>query len=332
MTSAGPVAGGGHVLVTGGAGFVGSHVVDRLLQRPDVRVTVLDAMTYAGSLENLAQHDGEDRLRFVEGSVADAGLVDTLVSEADRIVHAAAESFVDRSIAGPREFVVTNVLGTQVMLDASRTTGTPMLLVSTDEVYGSGGPDGTPFGEDDRLAPRSPYAASKAAADLLALAYVVTYGARVSVVRGTNAYGPRQHPEKGIPTYVLAALDGRPVPVYGDGSHRREWLYVTDWAAACVTVLDRGEAGAVYNIGAGHELANVDLARRVCELAGAPASLITFVTDRPGHDFRYGLRWDRLAGLGWRPTVEFEQGLRTTVEWYREHRDWAARMLQGARV
>jgi len=316
-----------HVLVTGGAGFIGSHLVDLLLEHAGTRVTVLDKLTYAGTLANLAAHEPDERFTFVRGDVTDPGIVASLVAVADHAIHAAAETHVDRSITGPQEFLQTNVIGTQVMLEACRETGTPMLMVSTDEVYGAGDPGGGSFSEDDALRPRSPYAASKAGADLLCRAYHVTYGANVTVVRGTNAYGPRQHPEKGIPTYTLAALDGRPLPVYGDGTNLREWLHVSDWVAGCLEVLDAGEPGVVYNIGAGTELENVELARRVCELAGAPASLVTFVEDRPGHDFRYGIRSDRLEGLGWKPSVAFDDGLRETVEWYRDHRDWVANML-----
>jgi dTDP-glucose 4,6-dehydratase len=319
-----------HVLVTGGAGFIGSHLVDALLARDDdTRVTVLDALTYAGSLENLVAHDGEDRYRFVQGDVADAAAVGPLVSAADRVVHAAAESHVDRSIEGPRAFLVTNVLGTFTVLEASREFETPVLIVNTDEVYGSG-EEGTTFTEDDALRPRSPYAASKAAADLLARAYRETYGASVTSVRGTNAFGPRQFPEKVIPVYALAAIEGRELPVYGRGEQRREWLAVGDWVRACLAVLDHGEPGEAYNIGGGFELSNLELARKVCALAGAPESLISFVEDRPGHDFRYGLAWDRLAGLGWRPTVAFDDGLAEAVAWYGDHRDWVDRMLSGA--
>jgi dTDP-glucose 4,6-dehydratase len=319
-----------HVLVTGGAGFIGSHLVEALLGRPDTQVTVLDKLTYAGSRENLAAFEGDPRYAFVLGDVADPATVAPLVADADRVLHAAAESHVDRSIAGPREFLVTNVLGTNTVLETAREAATPVLVVNTDEVYGAG-EDGTMFGEEDPLRPRSPYAASKAAAELLAHAYRETYGSDVITVRGTNAFGPRQFPEKVIPVYAMAALEGRPLPVYGEGEQRREFLFVSDWVAACLTVLDRGEPGSTYNIGGGYELPNLDLARRICALAGAPDDLISFVPDRPGHDFRYGVRWDRLASLGWSPSVPFEEGLARTVAWYDGHRDWVERMLAGAR-
>jgi dTDP-glucose 4,6-dehydratase len=304
-----------NLLVTGGAGFIGSHFVDLILAATDHTVTVLDKLTYAGNLENLAEHEGDARFRFVRGDIADARVTGPLVAEADRVVNFAAESFVDRSIEDSREFVLSNVLGAQVLLEACRGDGTPMLHVSTDEVYGSI-VDGS-FREGDPLLPNSPYAATKAAAELIARSYFVTYGLPVTTVRGANAYGPRQHPEKAIPVYTAAALAGKPLPVYGDGSNRREWLYVGDFARAVRVAMDAGQPGETYNIGGGHELANLELAKRICALAGAPESLIAFVEDRPGHDFRYAMVWDRLKGLGWEPAMPFDEGLATTVDWFR---------------
>jgi dTDP-glucose 4,6-dehydratase len=292
-------------------------------------VTVLDKLTYAGSLANLDAHLDDERFAFVHGDVADPEAVAPLVRGADRVVHAAAESHVDRSIDRSREFVVTNVLGTQAVLEACRATRTPMLFVNTDEVYGAGR-DGTMFDEDQPLRPRNPYAASKAGADLLCRAYAVTHGVSVTVVRGTNAFGPRQFPEKVIPVFALAALDGRPIPVYGEGAQRREWLFVEDWVRACLTVLERGEPGAVYNIGTGAELSNLELAERICAVTGADRSLISFVEDRPGHDFRYGLDDARLRALGWEAAVAFDEGLERTVAWYAAHRDWVGERLEGA--
>jgi dTDP-glucose 4,6-dehydratase len=310
-----------HVLVTGGAGFIGSHLVDALLAEPDARVTVLDRLSVGGSRANLEQHEGDPRLEFVLGDVRDAATVEPLVAAADRVIHTAAQSHVDRSIDDPAGFLDTNVMGTQVVLDAVREHGTRMLMVSTDEVYGPGDPGGGLFDEDHAMHPQSPYAASKAAADLICQAYHATYGAPVTVVRGTNAYGPRQI-ERVVPTYTMNALEGRPVPVYGDGSQRREFLHVEDWVRAAIAVLERGEPGVIYNIGGGQELANLELARRICALAGAPPDLVTFVADRPGHDFRYGVSADRLRSLGWAPEIAFDEGLERTVAWYREHRDW----------
>jgi dTDP-glucose 4,6-dehydratase len=307
-------------LVTGGAGFIGSHLVDALLRRPHAELTVLDRLSTGGRRENLAAHEGDERFRFVLGDVNDAETVDRLVRDADAVVHCAAEAHVDRSIAGPREFLVTNVLGTHTVLDACRGHGRRLLMVSTDEVYGANDLDGDPFPEDAALRPRSPYAASKAGADLLCHAYHTTYGLEIVMVRGTNAYGPRQL-ERVVPTYSIAALRGLPVPVYGRGEQRREFLHVEDWVRAAGVVLDRGVPGVVYNVGGGFELANLELARRICALAGAPESLITFVEDRPGHDFRYGVRADRLRQLGWAPEIPFDDGLASTVDWYRRHLD-----------
>jgi len=316
------------ILVTGGAGFIGSHLVDLLLERPGAEVVVLDKLTYAGTGLNVAHHEPNPRFRFVLGDVADPDAVAPLVGEADRVIHAAAESFVDRSIEDSRAFVLSNVLGTQVVLEACRELETPMLFVSTDEVYGSN--EGDPFAEDDPMHPRNPYAASKAGADLLCRSYVVTYGMPITTVRGTNTFGPRQHPEKAIPTFAIAALQGRPIPVYGDGSNRREWLYVRDFVRAIEAVMDNGEPGTVYNIGGGTELTNLDLAKRVSAFLGADGSLISFVEDRPGHDLAYGVRWDRLEALGWRPATPFTDGLVTTLNWYRDHQDWVGEIRAGA--
>ena len=310
-----------NLLVTGGAGFIGSHLVDALLVRPGARVTVLDRLSTGGSRMNLIGHQDEERLRFVQGDVNDHAVVHDLVGAADAVIHAAAESHVDRSIDDPRAFFETNLMGTQTVLEAVRLHGTRMLMLSTDEVYGTGDPAGGLFAEDDPVRPRSPYAASKAAADLLCAAYAATYDTDVTVLRGTNAFGPRQI-ERVVPTYTVCALEGRPVPVYAQGQQRREFLFVGDWVRGALTVLAEGEPGIVYNVGAGHELSNLELAHRICELAGADPALIAFVADRPGHDFRYGVTSDRLEGLGWHPEVAFDDGLATTVEWYRTHLEW----------
>jgi dTDP-glucose 4,6-dehydratase len=315
------VSGSRSVLVTGGAGFIGSHLVDLLMLDPDTRVTVLDRLSTGGSRANLKDHDGDARFTFTQGDVTDAATVGPLVERADAVIHAAAESHVDRSVDAPLDFVGTNVLGTATVLDACRETNTRMLMLSTDEVYGQGDPEGGSFSETDALRPRSAYAASKAGADLLCGAYAATYGVPVTVVRGTNAYGPRQI-ERVVPTYALAALEGRPLPVYADGRERREFLHVRDWVRAALLVRDRGEPGEVYNIGKGHELENLELARRICTLAGADDSAIAFVADRPGHDFRYGLDNRKLDALGWRPEISFDDGLAETVAWYRSHGDW----------
>jgi dTDP-glucose 4,6-dehydratase len=307
------------ILVTGGAGFIGSHLVDLLLERPNTNVTVLDKLTYAGALEHLAHHEPDPRFAFIRGDVAEPADVEPLVAASDRVVHAAAESFVDRSIEDSRAFVWSNVLGTQVVLEACRELGKPLVFVSTDEVYGEReAVDDDAFGEDHPLRPRNPYAASKAGADLLARSYVVTYDLPITIVRGTNAFGPRQHAEKAIPTFARAAMARAPIPVYGDGSNRREWLYVRDFVRAIATVMDDGRPGEVYNIGGGTELSNLDLAKRICAFLGVDESLIAFVADRPGHDHAYGLQWKPLEGLGWRPATPFSDGLAVTLAWYRD--------------
>jgi dTDP-glucose 4,6-dehydratase len=310
-----------HVLVTGGAGFIGSHLVDALLAPDRSRVTVIDRLSIGGSRSNLAQHDDDPRFEFVLGHVNDAATVGDLVESSDVVVPAAAESHVDRSIDDPRPFFESNLLGTQTVLEAVRRHGRRMLMISTDEVYGPGDPDGGLFDEDSPLRPRSPYAASKAAADLLCQSYVTTYGTDVTLVRGTNAFGPREI-ERVVPTYTVCALEGRPVPVYERGKQRRQFVHVLDWVRAVTTILDRGEPGAVYNIGEGHELENLELAGRICDIAGVDRAQISFVPDRPGHDFRYGVSSERLLALGWRPEIGFDEGLVATVEWYRDHLDW----------
>jgi dTDP-glucose 4,6-dehydratase len=312
-----------HVLVTGGAGFIGSHLVDALLSG-GASVTVLDRLSIGGSRANLEQHDTDPRFTFVQGDINDEALVREVVGGVDAVIHAAAESHVDRSIDAARGFLESNVLGTAAVLEAVRAAGVRMLMVSTDEVYGAGAREGGRFTEDAPMAPRSPYAASKAAADMLCAASRTTYGVDVTVVRGTNAYGPRQI-ERVIPTFTICALEGLPVPVYAEGMERREFLHVRDWARAALTVLDRGEPGVLYNIGGGTELENKELAERIVALVGVSDDLITFVADRPGHDFRYGVAADRLRGLGWTPEIGFDDGLADTVAWYRDHRQWLYR-------
>ena len=309
-----------HVLVTGGAGFIGSHLVDALLADAATRVTVLDRLSIGGSRENLAHHEGDDRFRFVLGDARDGATVDPLVASVDVVVHAAAETHVDRSIEGPLAFVESNVLGTATVLEACRHHATRLVMVSTDEVYGERPQGVDPFPEGAPLRPRSPYAASKAAADLLCSAYRTTYGVDVAIVRGTNAYGPRQL-ERVIPTFAVAALRGEPLPVYGAGEQRREYLHASDWARGVVAVLERGEPGGVYNVGSGTEITTIDLARRILAVVGASGDRIASVPDRPGHDFRYGVDDTRLRALGWTPSIAFDDGLAATVAWYREHLD-----------
>jgi len=303
------------LLVTGGAGFIGSHFAKRLLAVGD-EVVVLDKLTYAGNPANLEGTGVE----LVVGDIADPAVVARAGARCEAIVNFAAETHVDRSILGPEEFIRTDVLGTQTLLEWARETGARYVQVSTDEVYGdlAGGASAS---EDDPLRPSSPYSAAKAGGDLQVLAYVRTYGVDASITRGANTYGSHQYPEKVIPLFVTNALDGMPLPVYGDGRQRREWVHVRDHCAAIELVLRGGAPGEVYNVG-GEEHENIDLTHRILELTGADASLVRHVEDRAGHDRRYALDDGKLRALGWKPMHAFEQGLAETVDWYRESRTW----------
>jgi dTDP-glucose 4,6-dehydratase len=315
------------LLVAGGAGFIGSaYVRHRLEAHPDDSVRVLDKLTYAGRWENL---DGlpRDRLEMVEGDIADADAADAAIAGCDALVNFAAESHVDRSIESPGEFIITDVFGTFVLADAARAAGIRHLQVSTDEVYGSI-EDGS-FSEASPIEPSSPYAASKAGGDLIVGAFHHTYGADTLVVRASNNYGPRQHPEKLIPLCTLNALAGDPLPVYGDGMQVRNWLYVEDCARAIDLVLETGKAGEVYNVGGPDELPNIEVIRRILELTGRDESLIEYVKDRLGHDRRYSLGSERLRELGWEPQVSFDEGIDRTVGWYRDNEPWWAPIRSG---
>jgi len=322
-----------NLLVTGGAGFIGSNLVRLLLaERPADRVVVLDKLTYAGNLENLAGLGGP-RYRFVQGDIANGELLADLwhTEGIDAVLHLAAESHVDRSILAPAVFIETNVRGTQVLLEAARELGVKRFVhVSTDEVYGSLGPRGA-FTEASPLAPSSPYSASKAASDLLALAYARTFGLPVIVTRCSNNHGPYQFPEKLIPLMIANALRDEPLPVYGDGLHVRDWIHVDDHCRALLAALDRGAPGQVYNLGGASERQNLDVVKRVLALLGKPESLVRHVADRPGHDRRYAMDSSKaLAELGWAPRRTFEAALEETVRWYVEHRGWWERILSGA--
>src|SRR5207245_5774853 len=311
-----------HLLVTGGAGFIGSAFVrQRLGDDPDLRITVLDKLTYAGSEENLEHVRHDPRLRFVRGDIADAAAVDGLAKDVDAIVNFAAESHVDRSLLDAGAFVQTDVYGTYVLLEAGRRFGHQRFLqVSTDEVYGHVR-DGRSR-EDDPLTPRSPYSATKAGAEMLVHAYAARFGLPTLVTRGSNTYWPYQFPEKIIPLFITNAIQNLPLPIYGDGSAVRDYLYVDDHAAAITAVLEKGELGSVYNIGVGSEISGVQVADLVPELCGRPASLKHFVKDRPGHDYRYALDPSRVQGLGLRPRHTFRGGMEATVAWYQTHEDW----------
>lgn len=303
------------LLVTGGAGFIGSNYVHHVLERTDDELVTLDALKTGGSKENLGTALDHPRHEFVEGDVRDRALVEDLVEEADAVVNFAAESHVDRAIADAEPFVSTNVQGTQTLLDAAREAGVDRFVqISTDEVYGQI-LAGT-FEEGDPLEPRNPYAATKAGADLLALSYHTTYDLPVVVTRSSNNFGPRQHPEKLIPKFVTRAAAGKSLPLYGDGTNVREWTYVADNCRAVDLVLREGEPGEVYNVGSGRELTNREVTERILDAVGASENLIEFVEDRPGHDERYALDTARIESLGWTPEWSFEEGLQRTVEFY----------------
>ncbi len=321
------------LLVTGGAGFIGSAFVRYVLgNRPDVHIVTLDKLTYAGNLENLASIVNDPRHQFVRADICDPEAVSSALSlaNADAIVHFAAESHVDRSILSPACAIDTNVRGTATLLDAARIARIKRFLhVSTDEVYGD---IDEPFEADEAypLKPSSPYAASKAASDLLALAYVRTYHLPVIVTRASNNSGPYQFPEKLIPLMISNALERAPLPVYGDGLQVRDWLYVDDHCRALLAVLERGREGEVYNVAGACHLTNLEVIRRLLEIVGAPESLITRVADRPGHDRRYALRGDKIArDTGFVPTLRFEDGLAQTVRWYTENAEWTRRVRSG---
>ena len=312
-----------NLLVTGGAGFIGSNFVRyALAEHADWRITTLDKLTYAGRVENLRGVMDDPRHRFVRGDVADVSVAAPLVNEADLIVHFAAETHVDRSIQRADEFIMTDVYGTFVLLEAARSSPrlTRFIQISTDEVYGSV-PQGASK-ETDELKPRNPYAASKAGADRLAYSYWATYDVPVIITRASNNYGPYQFPEKVIPLFVTNAIDELPVPLYGDGQHSRDWLHVVDHCRALDVLIAKGQSGEVYNIGGGHEVRNLDLTRQILALVGRSDSLIQPVPDRPGHDRRYCLDTAKLGTLGWSPQTEFIHGLDETVRWYRDNEWW----------
>jgi dTDP-glucose 4,6-dehydratase len=317
------------LLVTGGAGFIGSNFVRRMLQRnSDVQIVVLDKLTYAGNLANLADVAADPRYRFVKGDIGDADLVDMLAAEVDAIVNFAAESHVDRSIERPDAFIQTDVHGTFVLLEAARRHDHQRYLqISTDEVYGH-----VPVGssaESAALEARSPYSASKAGGDLLTRAYHTTYGLPTMITRASNNFGPYQYPEKVVPLFVTNAIDDDPLPLYGDGQQIRDWLFVDDHCDAIALVLSDGEPGEIYNVGGGNELTNLELTRSILELLDKPDSLVRHVADRPGHDRRYSVDSSKIRGLGWAPTCTFADALRRTVDWYRDREDWWRPLKSG---
>lgn len=343
-----------NLLVTGGCGFIGSNFVRLCLERcPDVRLVNLDKLTYAGNPANLADIETDSRYRFVKGDIGDAGLVARLFAEEqiDTVVHFAAESHVDRSIDGPAEFIQTNINGTFTLLEAARKAwlnnssliaqhSARFLHVSTDEVYGSLGDTGL-FTETTPYDPRSPYSASKAASDHLVSAYHHTYGLPTLMTNCSNNYGPYHFPEKLIPLIINNALNGKELPVYGDGKNVRDWLFVVDHCSAILAVLQKGQVGETYNVGGNNEKQNIEIVQTICDLldekvglipSGQPRrSLIRFVKDRPGHDRRYAIDATKIkTELGWEPSVTFAQGIVKTVDWYLQHRDWVEQVTSGA--
>ena len=319
------------ILVTGGAGFIGSHFVRLLLTRHDVeRVVNLDALRYSGNLENLRDVTPDPRYRFVHGDICDAQTVKALIKEhrIDTITNFAAETHVDRSIDEPAGFVRTDVIGTSVLLEAARTAGLHRYLqVSTDEVYGD-----IPTGrsqESDPLVPRSPYAASKAGADLLVRSYFATYDMPILITRGSNTFGPNQYPEKFIPLFVTNALEGQPLPLYGDGLQQRDWIYVEDHCVGIAHVLDHGTPGEIYNIGGGSERTNIEVTQAILAILGKSPALIRHITDRAGHDRRYALNCGKIHKLGWHCGPDFEGALKSTVLWYRDNPQWWEKIKAG---
>lgn len=310
------------IVVTGGAGFIGSNFVRHILQEhPEDSVVVLDKLTYAGRMESLQDLMTYERMEFVQGDICDPVAVRTALDNCDAVVNFAAESHVDRSISEPGHFIQTDVFGTYVLLEEVRRSGVERYVqVSTDEVYGSIA-EGS-FTEQSPLDPSSPYSASKAGGDLVVAAYCQTFGINAVVCRSSNNYGPYQYPEKLIPLCILNALNGDPLPVYGDGMQVRNWLYVTDNCRALDTALRRGKAGEVYNIGGPDELPNIDVVRKILALTERDESLIEFVKDRLGHDRRYSLSSEKIADLGWSAAIGFEEGLEKTVQWYRDNSWW----------
>ena len=319
------------VLVTGGAGFIGSNFIKYMLEKhPDYEIINLDALTYCGNLENLEDIEENPNYSFVKGNICDDELVDEVVSEVDYIVHFAAESHVDRSIEDPQIFIKSNIIGTQVLLDAAKKHKIKKFLqVSTDEVYGSLGPEGY-FTEKTPLQANSPYSASKAGADLMVRAYGETFDLPINITRCSNNYGPYQFPEKLIPLMISNALEDKELPIYGDGKNIRDWLHVYDHCSAIDLVLHKGKLGEVYNIGGHNEKENIEIVKLILKELGKPESLIKFVKDRLGHDRRYAIDSTKISKeLGWKPKYTFETGIVETIRWYLDNQDWMEKVKSG---
>lgn len=320
------------LLVTGGAGFIGSNFIRFWLKHhPNDQIVNLDILTYAGNLENLKDVEGNPNYMFVRGDICDRELVFELVQEVDVVVHFAAETHVDRSILDPSAFVRTNVLGTQVLLDAVKTYKKRFHHISTDEVFGHLGPNDPPFNEKTPYAPRSPYSASKAASDHLVRAYQTTYGIEATISNCTNNYGPYLFPEKIIPLFISNLMEGKKLPVYGDGLQVRDWIHVEDHARGIERILTHGQIGHTYCLGGNSEITNIDLTKKILAHMGKDESHIEFVTDRPGHDRRYAMDYSKATEhLGWEPQISFEDGLAHMIDWYLENQEWVERCKNGA--
>ncbi len=318
------------VLITGGAGFMGSNFIRYALkEHPDWYITNFDKLTYAGNLDNLQDIQKNPRYEFVKGDIADDRFVNDVMRGKNLVVNFAAETHVDRSILDPKTFIQTDVVGTYTLLEASKTHKVGLYVqVSTDEVYGSllNGK----FTEQSPFEPNSPYAASKAAGDHLCRAYTVTYKMPIIITHSVNFYGPYQYPEKVIPLFITNLLEGKKVPLYGDGSNRREWIYMEDYCSGLNTIIKKGSPGETYNISSGHEISNLELTKKLLDLLAKDASSIESVSDRPGHDFRYALDSSKLQKLGWSPSYSFDQGLKQTVDWYIQNERWWKRIKSGA--
>lgn len=317
------------ILVTGGAGFIGSNFIRLILEKyPDYEVVNLDKLTYAGNLDNLKDIESDERYSFVKADIGDADAVDKAMSGIDAVINFAAESHVDRSIGGPADFIMTDVFGTYVLLEAARRHEVGRYIqISTDEVYGSIA-EGS-FTEADRLEPSSPYSASKAGGDMQVMAYHTTYGLPTIITRSSNNFGPYQYPEKIFPLFITNALEGKKLPLYGSGKNVRDWIYVTDNCEGIDTVLHRGEIGGIYNIGGGNERDNLTITGLILEALGKREDMIERVPDRLGHDFRYSIDCSRARALGWTPAHTFEEGVRATVDWYVNNRWWWEKIKSG---
>ncbi len=316
-------------LITGGAGFMGSNFIRYLINNyPEFEVVNFDKLTYAGNLENLRDLEQNPRYQFIKGDIANEAAIDAIMGqEIDTVINFAAETHVDRSISGPKSFIVTDVLGTYTLLEAVKKYGIKKYIqISTDEVFGSTNEE---FSEDSPFEPNSPYSASKAGGDHLVRAYWKTYGLPVIVTHSCNFYGPYQYPEKLIPLFITNLIEGKKIPVYGDGQNIREWIYVPDYCQALDVIHQKGEPGDVYNIGTGERFTNLEVTQMILEQMGVGQEMVEYVKDRPGHDRRYAINAEKLRELGWQPDWNFEQALKETIEWYQDHQDWWKRLKSG---